>query len=322
MRQRVIGVVLVGGLVASLAAYSIGLAGPRTGQKTTPTSTKTTSTKTDDDPGRKAILANVRAYMEAFNRQDVKAVADLFSEDCTVTESDGTQVQGRKDLEKELKDSFADEPKAKISVEVDSLTLITPEVAIETGAVDYYPDGKTLTAESKYQVTHVKRGDRWLMRDARTFSRKVLSPYDELRDLEWLVGDWVDESSDGVVESRYRWAANKAFLLQDFTVRIGNKKALTGTQRIGWDPLTKQIKSWIFDSEGGHGESLWSNVDDDTWIIEVKGVRTDGKVVTVTNQIVKLGKDRFRFDSVDRIVGEERMPDFTAVIVRKPPAAK
>jgi uncharacterized protein (TIGR02246 family) len=320
MRQRVIGVVLFSGLLISLAAFSSSLAGPRAGQKATPTSTK--ATKAEDDPARKAILANVRAYMEAFNKQDVKAVVDLFSEDCDITEIDGTQVHGRKALEEELKDTFADEPKAKISVDVNSLTLITPDVAIETGAVDYYPDGQTLTAESTYQVTHVKRGDRWLMRDARTFNRKVLSPYDELRDLEWLVGDWVDESSDEVVESKYRWAANKAFLLQDFTIRVNGKKALTGTQRIGWDPLTKQIRSWVFDSEGGHGESLWNNVDDDTWIIDVKGVRLDGKVVTATNQITKLGKDRFRFDSADRIVGEERMPNFTAVVVRKPPMAK
>jgi uncharacterized protein (TIGR02246 family) len=316
MKQRVIGLVLICGLVVGLAAYSSGWAGSRTGQVATKAAAKDA-----DDPVKKVILANVRAYMEAFNQQDVKAVADLFSEDCDVTENDGTQIHGRKELEKELKETFADDPKAKISIEVNSLTLITPDVALETGAVDYYPDGKTLTAEAQYQVTHVKRGDRWLMRDARTFSHKVLSPYDQLRDLEWLVGDWVDESSDGIVESRYRWAANKAFLLQDFTIRSSGKKVLTGTQRIGWDPLSKQIKSWVFDSEGGYGESLWSNVDD-AWVIEVKGVRSDGKVVTATNQIVQLAKDRFRFDSADRIVGEERMPNFRATVVRKPPSVK
>jgi len=316
MKKWVICLVLIGGLLVSLAVYSSGLAAPRKGQVATQA-----PSKEGPDPVRKAILANVRAYMGAFNRQDVKAVADLFSEDCDVTENDGTRIHGRKELEKELKETFADESKAKISIEVDSLTLVTPEVALETGAVDYYPDGKTLTAEAQYQVIHVKRGDRWLMRDARTFSRKVLSPYDQLRDLDWLVGDWVDESSDGVVESRYRWAANKAFLLQDFTIRSSGKKVLNGTQRIGWDPLSKQIKSWVFDSEGGYGESLWSNVDD-AWVIEVKGVRSDGKVVTATNQIVQLAKDRFRFDSADRIVGEERMPNFQAIVVRKPPSAK
>ena len=50
-----------------------------------------------------------------------------------------------------------------------------------------------------------------------------------------------------------------------------------------------------------------------------EGVRADGVVVTTTNELTQLGKDRARFDSVDRIVGDERMPPFSAVTVRKPP---
>ena len=32
---------------------------------------------------------------------------------------------------------------------------------------------------------------------------------------------------------------------------------MTVTQRIGWDPAAKQIRSWEFDSEGGFGEGTW-----------------------------------------------------------------
>src|SRR5262249_30991264 len=158
-----------------------------------------------------------------------------------LTENDGTEIHGRKELEEELKETFATDPKAQISVDVDSLKLVAPNVAIETGTVEFYPDGKTLTAEAEYQVTHVKNGARWLMSQARSFNRKILSPYDQLRDLEWLVGDWVDEGSDSIIETSYRWNANKTFLLQDFTVRVKGQKVLNGTQRIGWDPLSKQI---------------------------------------------------------------------------------
>ncbi len=316
MKRRVISLALLCGMGIALAAYSGGAPAQQKEQGATKAAAKEA-----DDPVKKEILANVRRYMEAFNRQDVEGVAKLFSEDCDVTEVDGTQVHGRKQLEDELKETFASEPKARISVAVESLTLVTPDVAIETGEVEYYPDGKTLTAETDYQVTHVKQGDRWFMRDARSYNRRVLSPYDQLRDLEWLVGDWVDEGNDSIIESRYRWAENKAFLLQDFSLKVNGQKTLTGTQRIGWDPLSKQIKSWVFDSGGGYGESLWSNVDD-SWIIEVKGVRADGKIVTATNQIEQLGKDRFRYESVDRIVGEERLPNFKTIVVRKAPEAR
>ena len=149
----------------------------------------------------------------------------------------------------------------------------------------------------------------------------MLSPYDLLRELEWLVGDWVDESSDSLVEASYRWDDNKAFLLQDFHIRIKGQKVLNGTQRIGRDPLSKQIKAWVFDSEGGYAESLWSNVDD-TWVIKAKGVRADGTVITVTNQLSRLSKDRMLFQSIDRIAGDKRMPEVSAIVVRKPPQAK
>ncbi|HEX3314301.1 MAG TPA: hypothetical protein VHR72_05380, partial [Gemmataceae bacterium] len=198
--------------------------------------------------------------------------------------------------------------------------LPTPDVAVETGRITYYPDGKTAASEAQYEVTHLRKDSRWKMSHARVFDRTVLSPFDRLRELDWLVGDWIDEEEGGLLESSYRWDANKAFLLQKFTLRLSGQKALSGTQRIGWDPLTKQIKSWIFDSEGGYGESLWNSVDG-RWVIRVKGVRLDGKTVTATNTIQQLGKDQVRFQSTDRIVGEDSMPDVTAIAVRKPPAA-
>ena len=56
----------------------------------------------------------------------------------------------------------------------------------------------------------------------------------------------------------YRWTDNHRFILGQFTVQIGGKPAMTGSQRIGWDPLKKTIRSWVFDSEGGFAEGLWS----------------------------------------------------------------
>ncbi len=273
------------------------------------------------DAAKKAVLANVQAFTDAFNRRDVMALLELFADDCELTEHDGTTIRGLKELEEELKDVFEADPNARLSVSVDSLRMLTPDVIMEEGKTTFFPDGKTLTAETDYQATHVKKGDRWLMSRVRSFNRVVLSPYDQLRDLEWLVGDWIDESSDSLVEASYRWDANKAFLLQDFTVRVKGQKVLSGNQRIGRDPLSKQIKAWVFDSEGSYAESLWTSVDD-SWVIKAQGVRSDGKVVTMTNQLTQLGKDRMSFQSVDRIVGDERMPNMSVVVVRKPPAVK
>jgi uncharacterized protein (TIGR02246 family) len=270
---------------------------------------------------KEAVMSNVRTFTEAFNKRDVKTLLTLFAKDCVLTEADGSTVVGLKELEEEFNETFEADPNGKLSVSVDSLQVVAPDVVIEEGKTTFYPDGKTLTAETDYQATHVKRGDKWLMTRVRSFNRVVLNPYDQLRELEWLVGDWVDESEDSIVESSYRWDTNKTFLLNNFSVKVKGQKVLIGTQRIGRDPLSKQLKAWIFDSEGGYAESLWSNVDD-SWIMKATGVRSDGKVVTVTNRLTQLGKDRYRFDSADRIVGEERMPDMSVVVVRRPPNAK
>ncbi len=72
----------------------------------------------------------------------------------------------------------------------------------------------------------------------------------ELKQLAGLIGDWVDESPDAIVLTSYRWTDNHRFILGQFTVQIGGKPAMTGSQRIGWDPLKKTIRSWVFDFGG------------------------------------------------------------------------
>src|SRR5262249_30308071 len=97
------------------------------------------------------------------------------------------------------------------------------------------------------------------------------------------------------------------------------KPVMHGSQRIGWDPLTRQIKSWVFDSEGGHGEGLWSR-DGDRWVVKATGVRADGKVVSTTNIITYVNKDKALWASVDRGLGGDALPDVEEfALVRKPP---
>ncbi len=93
---------------------------------------------------------------------------------------------------------------------------------------------------------------------------------------------------------------------------------MKGEQRIGWDPLTKQIKSWVFDSEGGNAEGLWTTVENG-WEIKMTGVRADGAAASSTNTYVLDGPDRFVWSSVDRLIGGEQEPDLSVIIVRKPP---
>jgi hypothetical protein len=57
-------------------------------------------------------------------------------------------------------------------------------------------------------------------------------------------------------------------------------------------------------------------------VISAKVVRADGKVTTARNHITRTGADRMAYQSVERIVGDERMPDLAVTVVRKAPAPK
>src|SRR5262249_50569662 len=147
------------------------------------------------------------------------------------------------------------------------------------------------------------------------------SAQEQLRALAWLVGDWVDDGGNTVVVSSCRWSKDRNFLLQDFKLEVNGRDAMDVTQRIGWDPLAKQIHSWVFDSEGGSGESLWTP-DGKGWIIKATGVRPDGTTASATNQLVPTGRDGYVWRSVDRVVAGERQPPTEVKVVRKPPEPK
>jgi hypothetical protein len=137
-----------------------------------------------------------------------------------------------------------------------------------------------------------------------------------------MVGEWVNENSDSVVHTTCAWTDNKCFLLREFTVKLAGHPALTGSQRIGWDPLRKQIRSWVFDSEGGFAEGLWSR-QGNQWYVKISGVLRDGRTLSATQVITLLNKDSSTWTSVDRTIGGEVVPDIDSfTLVRKPPQPK
>ena len=133
-------------------------------------------------------------------------------------------------------------------------------------------------------------------------------PEEQLKQLEWMIGDWVDESPEALVVTSYRWTDNQCFILSEFKVQCSGQQEMTGTQRIGWVPLAKTIRSWVFDSEGGFGEGTWTR-DGDQWIVKRTGVTRDGKIASSTNVITRVSNDRMTWQSRDRIVGGETTPD-------------
>jgi hypothetical protein len=120
------------------------------------------------------------------------------------------------------------------------------------------------------------------------------------------------------VEAKFRWDDNKSFLVEEFQVISQGSVILKGTQRIGWDPQRKQIRSWIFDSAGGFGEATWTPVGDD-WVCKGAGVQADGASASATRRLIRSGQDRVIWSATERLAGGEELPDLAVTMVRKPP---
>jgi uncharacterized protein (TIGR02246 family) len=268
-----------------------------------------------------AIRANVAAFVKAYNAGDPKAVAALFSPEAQIIDEDGETTQGRDAIEKRVRGTFAESPQGRIKLNVESIRFIGSALAIETGKSTVTPSPGGTPDVSRYTAVHLKSSDgKWLMGFVRESEETELTNSERLKPLEWLVGDWIDESPDSVVITSCKWSDNKNFLLSDINIRVQGSNAMHLTQRIGWDPLTKQVKSWLFDSDGGYGESFWTR-DGDRWLVKATAVRRDGTTASMTNIYTPTGKDSYTWQTTDRVVAGEVLPPMEIKVVRKPPEA-
>ena len=134
-----------------------------------------------------------------------------------------------------------------------------------------------------------------------------------------MVGEWVEEGPEAISTCNCKWDESGNFLVWKYKVQNKNANASGGTTYIGWDPLTKQITSWVFDSEGGHGEATWSRLADDQWMAKASGILSDGRTASATQYIKRLGPDRTSWTSVDRVAGGEPVADIAEFVMARRP---
>ena len=274
-------------------------------------------------PEAKTMPEPLVAFVKAYNAQDAAALADLYTEDAAVVDSEGQATRGRKDIAAMYATSFADVPGLKIEATLEILRTLTPDVVQAEGQSRLSGGGAGNAVQiSRFSALLVRRDGKWRLAELRDYPTPAedITSYERLRDLEWMVGDWVDESENARVTASVYWADNQSFLVRTYSVEVQGEAPKTGTMFIGWDPQTGQIKSWVFDSEGGHGEGLWTRAADNQWIVKAHGVLRDGRPTSATQIHTILNKDSVKTASIDRIIGGDIAPDIPEIVmVRRPP---
>jgi uncharacterized protein (TIGR02246 family) len=262
-----------------------------------------------------AIRKSDDAYVQAFNKKDAKALAELWSPDAVyLNRMTGEEVTGRAPIGEQFAELFKAQPELKLEVSTESIQFVSPNVAVEHGTAKFTaPKGEP--EDVAYQAVFVKRDGQWLL-DRVTDDQKQAPPshYEQLKPLEWMVGHWTDEGDKGLVELDCNWTKNQNFLTRAIKVSLGEGLEFTGMQIIGWDPAEKTIRSWTFDSNGTFAEATWSQKDKQ-WFIHNKGVLADGGKATMVNVMKQVDDNSFTWQTIERTVDGEIQPNIDEMLI-------
>jgi uncharacterized protein (TIGR02246 family) len=260
---------------------------------------------------REAIRKATQSFLKAFESGDAKAVAAHWTSGGEYVSGDDPPYRGRAALEKAYHKFFADTKDLKVEVEIESLRFLSRDSAVQEGYFKVRKDKDGERTASRFSAVFVHEGGKWLM----AVLRELPGAGDNLRDLEWLIGTWKAQRDGTDVETTYEWNEKKTFIKVRFTIK-GDGRTLTGTQRIGKDHSTGRLRSWTFESGGGFGEAVWDR-DGKKWLVEAKGVLEDGSTLTATNILTRIDDDAFTWQSTNRTVDEDDLPDLPPIKVTR-----
>ena len=272
--------------------------------------------KTPEVTNEAAIRASAVAFAKAFDRGDAKALAAMWTAYGSVADDEGEILKGRTAIEDKYAGFFKAYPGAKIVIAVKSVEFPATAIAIEDGITQISVEHAGPPVASRYTAFHVLVDGKWLMASVRESRIEIPSNYSKIERLGWLVGTWKTQRDGTTVNTTIRWIANKSFLQRDYTIRKDAVVTSSGTQIIGWDPKTGQVRSWSFDSSGGHGTGLWSTTPQG-WQIESSGTLPDGTPTASRDLLIRVpGEDNvLGWRSVQRKAGQVALPDTPEVVL-------
>lgn len=272
-------------------------------------SAKPKDTKHGED--ERALRKATADFLKVVEKGDAKAVAASWTKEGEYIGEDGTTIRGRAAIEAAYAKAFARHKKFKIEITVESIRFLSKDTAIEEGYAKSYKGGSEYPTASRYSVLHVRDGGRWLMGLLREWPDEGIS----LRDFDWLIGTWEAKTDDAEVRTTYEWDAKKKSIQCHITIK-GTDRTVSAMQVLLKDPRTGQLRSWLFDDDGGFGEATWTR-DGKRWVIAAAGVQADGGELTATNVLTQVDKDTFTWQSTERTLDGEELPNIQPVKVTR-----
>lgn len=276
------------------------------------------STGSSDATAAGSALATKLAT--AFNLGNVDEIAKLFLPEGELIDEQGNIYQGRDQILALLKAYFEKHPGAKMSLQIDSVRSLGPVVVME-GSRTMSTKDNSCSVLVQFSAVLTKSDAGWMLATLRDFVEPtIITPNEALQSLSWMIGEWVNEGSDARVKLSYQWSPDTNFILGNIEIKSTDGTTMTSLQRIGWDARMGKLRSWIFDSDGGFGESIWTGLEQG-WLIRSSAVTPDGETGSARIELIPTDANRYTLKGTDRMSGDMLEPDYEVVVVKQPPQA-
>ncbi|MBX9627022.1 MAG: nuclear transport factor 2 family protein, partial [Gemmataceae bacterium] len=266
---------------------------------------------------RAAIRQAARDFEAAFARGDAKALAALWTENGEAREADGRTFVGRAAIEKAYAEQFKAAPGAKLEVLAKSVRFPAKDLAVEEGLLRLTRGPKDLPTTTTYVAVHAREDGRWKV----ALSSEAGAGQDRLEDLDWLLGEWAAKGKGEAVTFAFARDPKKPAVTGTVTRTPAGKEPVKGGVRIALDPETGRIRSWAFEDDGAHSQSLWHR-DDKGWVLDLRGVLADGTPTAERVILQRVAPDAITWRAVDRVLGDDPLPDTPPVRLTRTAPAK
>lgn len=272
-------------------------------------------------PEIKGLQQTAADFILAYNSKDAAAIAALFVENGEITNLTGDDATcGRAEIKALYENVFAGKEVPEMAIEVASVRLVTPNLAIEDGTCHLDFPGEDTPVRSTTYTAVLQKNDAGIWQIASTRDLKdVTEAGSQLADLAAsLKGDWTCQKDGTRMDFAFGWDDTGKFLIGEMLTTSDDAEPQTITMRIGWDGARKTVTWWTFDSGGGFAKGDWTP-DDSGWILRTEGSNANGEATSANQHLAFEGKEAIVWNIKDRIIDGEILPDLEMQIVRQAP---
>jgi uncharacterized protein (TIGR02246 family) len=265
---------------------------------------------------KQAIEKMIQDMVQAFNNKDAAALVANWSEDGEYSRNDDVPFRGKGEILKGYAEYFkALKGKPKLEVQLDGIRFPSKDSAYSEVTLRLKNEAGEVVASSWRNTLLVREDGQWKVAIVSEWDRDE-SVDVNLKELEWLIGTWHAANKDREVTTTYEWDENKTFIRGKYTVKEGAKVVESGTQMIGKDNAEGTIRSWVFQSDGGFGDGLWTR-DGKKWTVDLYGVTAEGQEMSASVIYIHLDANTYTWQAVDQEVDGEPVADTQPIKVTK-----